>query len=176
MATNPELSPLARPAAPPVETPVSEDPRERAARRLAQLQGNWGTDMPPDTDSTDRFYFDPLIIPDGWSYEWKTFEVLGKQDPHYQVELSITGWEAVPAKRHPELMPEDWAGATIDRQGMRLMERPKVITENAQERERRKARLQVSNKEASLAGETAGAFDERKPVIKRSTESIAIPK
>lgn len=153
-----------------------EDPRARAARRMAQLQGNWGADLPPDVEANDRFYFDPKIIPDGWSYEWKTYEVFGKQDPQYQVELSVQGWEAVPTKRHPQLMPDGWKGETIDRQGMRLMERPLVLTVNAKARELRKAQLQVSNKEASLAGETAGAFDVRKPTINRSTESIAIPK
>jgi hypothetical protein len=170
MATN--ASPFATMATPEEDA----DPRARAAKRLAQLQGNWGGDMPPDTDQADRFYFDPAIIPDGWSYEWKTFEIFGKQDPQYQVELSVGGWEAVPRKRHPELMPEGWQGATIDRQGMRLMERPMEITLHAKERELRKARMQVSNKEASLAGETAGAFDARKPTISRSTEQIAIPK
>jgi hypothetical protein len=171
MATNPQQSPL---AVAPSER--SEDPRERAARRLAELQGHWGGELPPDTDTSDKFYFNPEIVPDGWSYEWKMWSVFGKQDPSYQVELSGTGWEAVPAKRHPELMPEGWSGNSIERHGMRLMERPKFITDKANERELRKARLQVSNKEASLAGETAGAFDQRKPTINRSSEAIAIPK
>ena len=153
-----------------------EDPRARAAKRLAELQGNWGGDMPPDADTSDRFYFDPAIIPDGWSYEWKTFEIFGKQDPQYQVELSVGGWEAVPCSRHPELMPAGWTGKTIDRQGMRLMERPLVVTQHAQQRDRRKAQMQVSNKEQSLAGETAGAFDPRKPVIRRDSEQISVPK
>lgn len=173
MATNMNQSPL---AAHTPATEESEDPRARAARRLAELQGHWGGELPPDTDTSDKFYFDPKIVPDGWSYEWKMWTVWGKQDPSYQVELSGNGWEAIPAKRHPNLMPDDWTGNSIERHGMRLMERPKFITDKANEREARKARLQVTNKEASLAGETAGAFDARKPTINRSSEAIAIPK
>lgn len=170
-AQSPLTSPL---AAKP--TAVSEDPRDRAAARIAELQSNWKSDLPPDTDLQDRFYFNPDIVPDGWSYEWKAFEVLGKQDPQYQVELAAHGWEPVPAERHPELMPAGWTGKTIDRQGQRLCERPMFFTLKAREAEDRKARQQISNKEASLAGETAGAFDQRKPQIGRSMEAIAIPK
>src|ERR1700676_2790894 len=59
-----------------------EDPRARAARRALELREQRGGDM---DDGVDKFYIDPRIIPDGWSYEWKALTVLGKENPGYQV-------------------------------------------------------------------------------------------
>jgi hypothetical protein len=138
-----------------IDSPKSEllDPRARAAQRAAELMGLYGNDI---GDDTDDYYIDPAIIPDGWTYEWKRFTVLGAQDPAYQVTLARGGWEAVPAQRHPEMMPVGWAGATIERKGQLLMERPKQITDLVKQREYNKARQQVGQKEAQLYGQPAG--------------------
>ena len=156
-----------------------EDPRTRAARRAAELHQHLGAGM--DDDGINEFYIDPRIIPDGWSYEYKRYTVLGSQDPSYQVSLAMKGWEAVPASRHPELMPDSYKGVTIERKGMILMERPAVITAEAVAREHRKATGQVRQKEAQLNGAPQGQFDRDNkgtPMvnIKKSYESIPIPK
>lgn len=158
-----------------------DDPRARAAARAAELEAHWGTD---DYEGEDKFYIDARAIPDGWSYEWKAHAVLGAENPSYQVNLARAGWEAVPASRHPSMMPEDWKGMTIDREGMRLMERPLTITEKAKARELRKAREQVGSKEAQIRGMPAGpnspfATDNKGTAlnhIKRDYEAIPIPK
>jgi len=139
----------------PVETRFDEeDPRVRAARRAQELRDHRG----PDTgDGIDEFYIDPRVIPDGWSYEWKRFTTLGAQDPAYQVQLAMKGWEPVPAQRHQEMMPEGYRGETIERRGQILMERPKEITEEAKQRELRAARSQVRQKEEQIKGTPAGA-------------------
>ena len=163
----------------PAETPrpvsyAEEDPRTRAARRAAELREHLGS----MDQGTDEFYIDPRIIPDGWSYEWKRHTTLGMQDPSYQVSIAQRGWEAVPASRHPELMPDNYAGGTIERKGMLLMERPLEITKEVQELEKRKAREQVGNKEAQLAGQPAGPNSpfEARSKVGRSYETIAVPK
>ena len=131
---------------------VEEEPRARAARRAAELLGhveNFGVE-------DDKFYIDPRIIPDGWTYEYRMHTVLGKQDPSYQVTLARAGWEAVPRKRHPEMMPVGWVGPIIEKDGMILMERPSEITERMKALELRRAREQVGDKEAQLYGSPAG--------------------
>ena len=162
----------------PTQTYAEEDPRTRAARRAAELRDHLGDDL---GDGVDEFYIDPRIIPDGWSYEYKRYTLLGAQDPSYQVQLARGGWDTVPAHRHPELMPDNWKGQTIERRGMILMERPKEITEQVKARELRKAREQVGTKEAQLSGAPPGQFDrdnkgDRLVKIRKSYESIPIPK
>ncbi len=153
-----------------------EDPRIRAARRAAELREHGSLD-----DGNDKFYIDPKIIPDGWSYEYKMFTVLGKEDPSYQVQLRQNGWEPVPVSRHPELMPVGYEGNTIIRDGQMLMERPLEITEERKQRDRRNAREQVQAKEEQLGAAPAGTFErnnkgEKLATIKKSYESIPIPK
>lgn len=152
-----------------------EDPRARAERRAAEIRKhNEGASF----GEADRFTIDPRIIPDGWSYEWKRKTLWGKEDPAHDIELSRLGWEPVPASRHPELMPKgNWQ--TIERDGMILMERPKVLTDEAHAKNLRAARLQVRAKEEQL-GQTPGGTLPRdedartKPVIKKSYEAMPI--
>lgn len=170
----------AKPSQPaPQTTFAEEDPRTRAARRAAELHEHLGAGM--DDDGVNEFYIDPRIIPDGWSYEYKRRTVLGAEDPSYQVSLAMKGWEAVPASRHPELMPDSYKGVAIERKGMILMERPAVITEEARARELRKATGQVRQKEQQLSGAPAGQFErdnKGSPLVKvgKSYEQIPIPK
>lgn len=163
-----------QPAAPP--KPREEDPRTRAARRALELREQVNS----DDDGTDKFYIDPKTIPDGWSYEWKTFTVLGKENPSYQVAMAHKGWEAVPCSRHPHLMPINHQGETIEREGMILMERPLEITQEAKARDLRIARAQVRGKEEQLAGAPVGTFgrdNKGTPLanVKKSFEHMPIP-
>jgi hypothetical protein len=133
-----------------------EDPRERAALRAAQLRDHLGEDLDAVFDGGDDFYVPPEDIPDGWSYEWKRNKVYGATDPAYQVQLARTGWEAVPANRHPSYMPEGYRGKTIERKGMILMERPAEITNEIKRAMLRKAQRQMRDKEAQIMGMPAG--------------------
>lgn len=181
-------APLPTPA-PPTETkaetaastpPVvvgEKDPRARAARRAMELREHLGT----MEDGVDKFYVDPRIVPDGWSYEWKTHTILGKENPSYQVSLAHRGWEPVPRSRHPEMMPDNYTGNTIVREGMILMERPAEITDEVKAAEYRKARDQVKTKETQLNASPPGTFErdnKGKPMasVSRSYETIPIPK
>src|ERR1700677_4678306 len=116
----------------PQKAPDPNDPMERARRRAAELREHATFDP-----GGDKFRFDESIIPPGWSYEWKRVSIYNQPDPSYQVNLAQRGWEAVPASRHPEMMPLNHEGGTIDRDGMRLMERPSVITDEAKDEDKK---------------------------------------
>lgn len=163
--------------APPASVGANEeDPRTRAARRALELRDHLGG----MDQGTDKFYIDPRIIPDGWSYEYKTFEVLGKQNPAYQTSLAHRGWEPVPRSRHPQLMPENFPGDTILVEGMMLMERPKEITDEVIAADKKRARGQVRAKEEQLGAAPPGTFERdnkgnQMSSVKKSFESIPIP-
>ena len=164
----------AKPAEPP--KPREEDPRVRAARRAMELREQGSA----NDEGVDKFYINPAVIPDGWSYEWKRFSVLGKEDPSYQVSLMHKGWEAVPVSRHPEMMPLGYQGNCIEREGQILMERPLEITNDAKTRDLRNARAQVRGKEEQLGGAPAGQFErdnKGQPLVnvKKSFEHVPIP-
>lgn len=133
-------------------TSREEDPRTRAARRAAELRDHLGG----MEEGTDDFFVDPRVVPPGWTYEWKRHTTLGAQDPAYEVQIARAGWEAVPAYRHPDMMPKGYEGVTILRKGMILMERPTEIVSDAKAIELRKARNQVRQKEQQLHGAPAG--------------------
>lgn len=161
----------------PKITRSADDPRRRAAERAAELLEHVGT----MDQGQDKFAFDTNIVPDGWSYEWKRLEIFGKQDPAYQVSLARSGWDAVPSERHPEMMPQNWKGGTIEREGMILMERPTEITDMVKANDLRRARNQVRQKEEQLSGAGAGEFSRDNKgnslvKIKKSYEAMAIPK
>lgn len=153
------------------------DPRTAAALRAQEIMGN----LPDNFDTADKYYIDPAIIPEGWAYEWKRVNVRGEEQHQHLVELARAGWEPVPASRHPELMPSKWKGETIDLEGSRLYERPRVISDEMRRRELQRARQAVRDKEASLslpAGDNQ--FDrnhpQAKPKIKHSYEPFEVPK
>ena len=154
---------------------AEESPRERAARRVAELRGH-DTDL--GDDGSYEYYIELGIIPEGWSYEWKTRTILGAEDPAHQVALARKGWEIVPASRHPELMPIGYKGVEITRKGMVLMERPLEITQEAKNAEYRKARMQMRDKEAQLTQAKGGEFDRSNkgdPLVKINKKYEAIP-
>ena len=154
-----------------------DDPRTAAKRRAAVILGHLGS----MDEGIDEFYFSPDQIPDGWTYEWKRRTIMGQEDPAYQVALARTGWEAVPSRRHPEMMPAGWKGETIERKGMVLMQRPREITERIEELDLRKARNQIKAKEQQLNAAPPGTMQSEytnaktKPKISKSYEAMPIP-
>jgi hypothetical protein len=65
------------------------------------------------------------------------------------------------------MMPKgNWQ--TIERDGMILMERPKVVTDDVHKANLRNARLQVKAKEAQLNQAPEGTFERDDPRVKAS--------
>ena len=152
--------------------------RERAEARLREYdQHNLGNQY---DDTMDDFAIDEDIKPDGWTYEWKTLTVMGKEDPAYQVALAKRGWEPVPRTRHPELMPVGSDDPNITRRGMILMERPAELTARARDLDYKRARQQVRFKEEQLAAASPGQFERSNkdsPLVKvkKGYEKMDIP-
>lgn len=130
-----------------------ESSRDRAAKRAAQILGH----LPDENEASDSYNVSELQ-PDGFTYQWKVRTVLGQELPQRQLEQAKTGWEAVPAGRHPELMPHGWTGSAIEREGLILMERPTVIEDEMKRRERKEARDLVRGNTEKLSGVPEGQF------------------
>jgi len=158
-------------ARPPVRPEIrEEDPRAAAARRAAEIRGHLGS-----MDSgTDEFWAPQP--PDGWTYEWKTRFVQNMELATRINGFERVGWTAVPASRHPEMMPSGGVFANIERKGMILMERPSVIVDEAREIDKIRARAQVTGKEAQLNASPQGTFQRDKATLKKSFEPIPVPK
>jgi len=152
-----------------------EDPRSRAARRAAELRSSIDTTI----DEADEFYVDPNIVPDGWTYEWKRFTVLGQEDTGAMLNYRRSGWEEVPMRRHPDMMPIGSSESFIMRKGMVLMERPQVISKDFEDRMKRKARQQVIDKENEAKGggyaNSDAGFEARGNKIGHSYEAMQVP-
>ena len=159
------------------ETKKDLTPRELASIRAQQIRANNKGEL---GETVDEFFIDPDIIPDGWTYEWKRETLLGMDMESHFVHLSQMGWEAVPTKRHPELMPMGSAKKNIVRKGMMLMERPEELTQEVRDIERRKARERVMTREQQLASVQPGHFertnkDNSMVKVKRTYEAMEIP-
>ena len=89
------------------------------------------------------------LAPEGWEYQWRAQTVLGKDNRHHMLNLLRTGWRAVPASRHPWLMPAGYEGP-IEVGGQILMEIPKVLAERRRDADKREALDQVMNSEKRL--------------------------
>jgi hypothetical protein len=89
------------------------------------------------------------------------------------------GWQAVPASRHPEMMPIDGTYQTIERKGMTLMERPSMITDQVRAMDLKRARKQVRDKEAQLSHAPDGQFErdhaKARPKVTKSFEPLPVP-
>lgn len=136
-----------------------QSPEHRtAAQRLvrasqAEARGRSGEVLSRKrTVSSDIFHIPQNIVPPGWDYQWNVIEVLGQPQTGQQLAMAENGWRAVPAGRHkgmfmPEGTPDD---AAIIRDGLRLEERPLILTEEARDEEMAKARKQVRDQQEAL--------------------------
>jgi hypothetical protein len=151
--------------------------RERAELRAKEIMGHLEGAL---DEGQDELALDAIVVPDGWTYEWKRQTVYGKSDPAYDTKLARTGWEPVPAERHPAMMPKGARGEII-RDGLVLMERPKMITDRVRKIMYERARNAVRMKEQQLNEAPQGTFqrvDEAgRPTarIKTSHSPVEIP-
>ena len=73
-------------------------------------------------------------------------------------------------------MPAGWSGETIEVEGLVLMERPKIFTDEAREQDMRAAREAVLTKEAQLRDGRAGDLGPREVQrFSKSRSPIAVP-
>lgn len=150
------------------------DGKEAARIRLEQRTRELREGGIDTSSARDRFWAPPP--PDGWDYQWKTRTIMGEEQSAYMVEVARNGWEAVPLSRHPDLMPAGWTGATIEVEGLVLMERPKIFTDEARAEEQRMAREAVKTKEAQLRDGRPGDLGPREVHrFSKSRVAISVP-
>lgn len=102
----------------------------------------------------DQFHIPEELIPKGWTYQWNTVTIYNNPDLviGQQMQMYENGWRPVPAERHPgKFVPFGKTGDII-RDGMRLEERPEVLTEEAREEDQRVAYQQMRDRDQSLMG------------------------
>jgi len=104
------------------------------------------------TQVGDIFDIPKDMIPKGWSYQWNSVSVAGNSeillDQNHMMHQN--GWRPVPAERYAgTLVPKGSKGNIIRGQQM-LMERPTVLTEEAQAEDIRNARQLISDRNESL--------------------------
>ena len=134
-------------------------------------------------EESDMLHIPKEIIPDGMRYNWKTMSVLGQQQSRRFGRYQATGWEPVPASRHPGLFTPRGFEGEIEYDGLILMEKPEEMYLMTEEREFRKAREQVQAKEQQLRGGDAikTGFDSkhrsamRANRVSKSYERIEVP-
>jgi hypothetical protein len=89
------------------------------------------------------------LAPEGWEYQLRANTVLGKENRHHMLNLLRNGWRAVPASRHPWLMPAGHEGP-IEIGGQILMEIPTLVADKRRKLEKGEAMDQLRNSEAML--------------------------
>jgi hypothetical protein len=143
----------------------NKDGKVRAAGR----DGEWLSRKRPANQ--DQFYIPPNLIPPGWDYQWNTVTVHGMEQVAIQLAMAENGWRPVPAGRHegmfmPKGYPKDGA---IIRDGLRLEERPMVLTQEAKAEEASKAGRQMKEQQEQLGlvQKLPSGFSRDNPNLKR---------
>lgn len=156
-----------RPAMRAEMRPPQRTSAEEAAIRAAQIF----EDVDLDSED-DKFALPAHLAPDDWEYEWKAYEVIGKRNPGNEVELARKGWDPVDTTRHPEMMPVGFSGA-ITREGMMLMQRPKVVNDRQRQAAYTKAVRQVRGQEEQIGTVQKGQFARDARVMKMESEFVS---
>lgn len=149
---------------------TSAESRARAEAKVRAIRGN------PELQGMERDKYYAPPPPDGWDYQWKLKSVMNQDDLDRIRQVEAAGWEPVPLSRHPELMPRNYTGETIEVGGLVLMERPKIFTDEARAEERRLAREAVLMKEAQMREGRGGDLGPRQVNrFSKTHQSIEVP-
>ncbi len=106
-------------------------------------------------DYVDELYIDPREVPDGYSVEWKRFSIHGKIDDEHHLGLEMDGWEYAQPKDFPSRCGKNHKGEVVKHKDLVLMIRPKELSEEARQEDRKNAQSQVKTKlqEIGLSGQ-----------------------
>ena len=109
----------------------------------------------------DKLYINPAIIPEGISYEWKRESVYGKADTDHINNLRDNHWAPVPGDRHP--------GLVLAKDGLRLYERPKYLTDEAKQEDYEIAMGEMKTKERQLLSTPPGTMTRDHPSVRNNS-------
>lgn len=145
----------------------SAAPKEKA-RKVRRRRG---------TVQEDALYVPPEIVPAGFTVEWKRQSIWGQPDKvSHMMNLRSQGWEYVNTTTNPEfkaLMPENWAGNTIERDGCVLMIREEYLSREAREDDLNAARQQVSEKQKQLYSAGRDEMERITPKVRTSYDPFS---
>ncbi len=103
-----------------------------------------------------------------WTYQWNAVSALGKEMDEQELQMLANGWRPVPASRHPGIYSAPGYEGQIVVKGLRLEERPKRLTEEAEYEDRMRAQKQTRDQtdalrltQAKLPGADVGARGNR---------------
>lgn len=131
---------------PPVREPAREATRQL---RPGEFLGRNGEILALKRNPDANLFDIPKHLCDpNYSYEWKRYVTMGKDDITHQVQLAENGWRPVLVEPGSPwsgyYMPAEYTGP-IKREDLMLMERPLGMTHMVREQERQRARSQMSN-------------------------------
>lgn len=138
----------------PTRQPSRDTSRETGRGGRVVVTGRSGEQLSRSRSATgiDPFHINPEIIPPGWEYQWNAVTVFGNAEVLADQSLTMNeqGWRAVPADRHPgRYMPVGHKGSII-RNGLRLDERPKALSDEARAEDLEAANKLISDRNESL--------------------------
>lgn len=164
-----------------VRKPVRDEAPVRQARQeprsgRAEAVGRDGEMLtrrrPADVD---EFYVPAGIIPYGWEYQWNVETVTGEPQTSEIIAMQENGWRPVPAGRHRDMfMPKGYPeNGLILRKGLRLDERPKVLSDEARNEELAKAGRLVKDQQEQLGltQKMPSGFSRDNPNLRRMERS-----
>jgi hypothetical protein len=104
------------------------------------------------TPSTLDDYVNMPNVPPDISLNWKMFTLSGLEQPHYLQKMRSQGWEPVDPNEHPEwvTLPPGYTASRVIIDGQILMERPKWMTDEAEEDNRIMAGQRIREAEQRL--------------------------
>lgn len=104
------------------------------------------------TQAGDIFDVPAELIPVGWKYQWVAVSVMGNTEilADQNLMMAQNGWRPVPSNRYPgRYMPVGHKGSIV-RGSQILMERPKVLSDEAEAEDIRNAKQLISDRNESL--------------------------
>lgn len=129
---------------------VSEGGRISAAERARLRAKEIGTDHRRHDSYIDKFEIPKEVVPEGWTYEWKTYSVYGQVETANISAKRKLGWEPVQTEDHPD----DFIGYHVDGQiineGQILMMIPSVIAYEMRQANTSRANSQVLDKRKAM--------------------------
>ena len=126
-------------------TPAPREAAREPAREAGVVLGRDGQPIRRIKASSDWSYVPPEMIPEGYTYQWKMYSVLGDEQTSisYQADLYRAGWRPVTHDRHPGVFAPMGTTGAIRMRGQQLMERPLELEQEARAEEKAAADAQV---------------------------------
>lgn len=130
-------------------------PMRRNAEGRAIALGRDGRELtrrPSDGITPDQFDIPDCLREPGWTQQWAASECLGKEISGQIANMKRQGWDFIPSRRADgHFHPEGYDGP-IYREGQYLMERPQILTDEANAENIAAARRQRRNQASAFAG------------------------